>query len=116
MANPIKMKFNVLFKKEGNLWTGHCLELDIVTESTILKDVRRDMGRLIVAQVEYAFSNDNLKNLYHPAPAKVWGEFERCKEAHERRIKVHKKTTRKNPLLIPPPHVFANERTCQPAL
>ena len=27
---------------------------------------------LIQVQVEYAFENDNLDNLYHPAPKEVW--------------------------------------------
>ena len=31
-----------------------------------LKDVKKEMGELIIAQVDYAFSNDNLENLFRP--------------------------------------------------
>ncbi|MBI3793677.1 MAG: hypothetical protein HY280_02985 [Nitrospinae bacterium] len=87
MAN--NLTFNVFFKKTDNVWTGHCLELDIVVESKNLSEVKKDMSQLIMAQVDYAFSNDNLDNLYHPAPPEVWAEFWKCKEIHERKVKIH---------------------------
>jgi len=75
MANPPKgsgMTFNVLVSKEERVYVAHCLELDIVTTGTRIKDVKKEMGELIIAQVDYAFSNDNLENLFRPAPANVW--------------------------------------------
>jgi len=80
--------FNILAKKEDNLWIAHCLELDIVATSKTLKVLKKEIVDLIITQINYAFSNNNLKNLYHPAPAEVWKEFYACKESVERKIKL----------------------------
>ena len=69
------MIFSVLVKKEGDMWVAHCLELDIVTTARSLDAVKADMNDLIAAQVDYAFCNDNLENLYRPAPPEVWKKF-----------------------------------------
>ena len=44
---------------------------------------------LILVQVDYAFSNNNLENLYHPAPSEVWKEFYECQDQIEDKIKVN---------------------------
>ena len=78
----------VLFKKEGPEWVGHCLEFDIVATGTSLKKLQTEMKDLIIAQVEYAFTNDNLDYLFHPAPTEAWREFYRCKQFDEARFKL----------------------------
>jgi hypothetical protein len=40
-----------------------------------LEQTQKDIVALICAQIDYAFSNDNLDNLYHPAPKQVWEAF-----------------------------------------
>ena len=74
------MIFNVLIKKDDNLYIAHCLELDIVTTSKVSNQVMEDIADLIKTQVEYAFSNNNLDYLYRSAPQEVWEEFYRCRE------------------------------------
>ena len=71
---------NILMKKEGPLWIAHCLELDIVATGETEEMARKDMVALICAQIDYAFSHDNLDNLFHPAPQEVWEEFFTCWE------------------------------------
>lgn len=83
---PASFTVNVLFKKEGGEWVGHCLELDIVSTDTNLKRLKTDMKNLIIAQVEFAFSNDNLDYLFHPAPPDVWAEFYKCKKMDEEKF------------------------------
>ena len=88
MENKIKkssMSFNVLIKKEPDYYIAHCLELDIVATASSIKSVQGDIIDLIKAQVGCAFSNDNLDNLYHPAPPEVWKEFFACKKAWEKK-------------------------------
>ena len=77
MGGIIDRRFtvNVLIKKEGDLWIGHCLELDITATSSAIDDLKSDIKDLIVAQIDYAFSNDNLDYLFHPAPSDIWKEF-----------------------------------------
>ena len=80
--------FNVLIKKQDELFLAHCLELDILTAADDLTQVKDDIIDLMIAQIEYAFNNDNLEYLYKPAPIEVWQEFYGCDEAEiiERKI------------------------------
>jgi hypothetical protein len=89
MANT-SMVFNVLVKKDLSYgYIAHCLELDIVATSKTIGQTIKDMLDLIETQVNYAFSNDNLDYLYHPAPADVWEEFYACNEqTEEKKIKM----------------------------
>jgi hypothetical protein len=69
------MTFNIIAKKESGMWVAHCLELDIVATAGTMTDVKKEMDDLIVAQIDYAFTNNNLDNLYKPAPPEAWKEF-----------------------------------------
>lgn len=82
------MTFNIITKKENNIWIAHCLELDIVATSDSLADLRKDMDDLISAQIEYAFRNNNLDCLYRPAPPEIWREFYSCKKSQETKIEI----------------------------
>jgi len=87
-AEDQSMTFNIFIKKESNILIAHCLELDIVATADSLKNVKRDMASLIIAQIDYAFSNDNLEHLFHPAPQEVWAKFfssrgKTTKESHK---------------------------------
>jgi hypothetical protein len=109
----MSMVFNILAKKTADIWIAHCLELDIVATSASLESLKEEIKDLILTQVDYAFSNDNLENLYHPAPAEVWKEFYKCQNATEDRIKVKsafqvkKKATNRS---FVPPWIIA--KTC----
>ena len=78
MKSSTSMIFNVLIKKEGNLFLAHCLELDLVAAAKTFSRVKKEMRDIIETQVDYAFSNDNLDHLYKPAPSEVWREFYAC--------------------------------------
>ena len=93
--------------KEETIFVAHCLELDIVATNKNYKTVTKDIIDLMKTQIDYAFSNDNLENLYHPAPAEVWKEFYACKESIEKKIKM-KSEFRDNSFV--PPWIIAN--TC----
>lgn len=80
------MVFNCLIKKENKTFIAHCLELDIVAVGASPEKAKNDLKDLILSQVDYAFSNDNLNNLYHPAPLAVWKEFYTCETQSEDRI------------------------------
>jgi hypothetical protein len=88
MNQETAMTFNVLIKEEEGMFIAHCLELDLVTTSTSLDQVQTDILDVIGAQVDYAFTNNNLEYLYHPAPQEVWKEFFECQEKWEKRYKI----------------------------
>ena len=101
------MTFNILVKKEDDLWIAHCLELDIVATSPVLKTVKKEIVDLITTQIDYAFNNNNLDNLYHPAPKEVWAQFYKCKDSVEKKVKM--KPGFKGDSFVPP-WIIAN--TC----
>ena len=71
----------VLIKKtEEYGYVAHCLELDLVATEDTHEAVEAGIFDVIVARVRYAFANDNLEYLYHPAPAEVWKEFYECRD------------------------------------
>ena len=77
------MIFNIFVKKENELFVAHCMELDIVATGQSIEEASQDLIDLIIAQLRYAFGNNNLDHLYRPAPAEVWREFYMCKELLE---------------------------------
>lgn len=82
------MTFNVLIKVEDGNFVAYCMELDIVAEASTLDMVKDEMGGLIAAAVDYAFSNDNMDHLYRPAPPEIWEEFYRCVESELEQIPI----------------------------
>jgi len=103
MDAPSKaMTFSVLFKKEEGLVVAHCLELDIVATGETFKEAEKDILDLIRAQVHYAFANDNLDYLYHPAPASVWKEFFDCRTAYTRTTSMEPDSGPETDRFIPP--------------
>jgi hypothetical protein len=83
MPDETALFFNVLIKKTDGEYLAHCLELDLVTTAPTLEQVKEDVADVIASQVDYAFNNDNLDYLYHPAPPEVWAEFFACRGSSE---------------------------------
>ncbi|MHB9029192.1 MAG: type II toxin-antitoxin system HicB family antitoxin [Candidatus Latescibacterota bacterium] len=86
MSEP-SFTISILIRQENNFYVAHCLELDIVATSDTVEGVKNDILSLIQAQIEYAFENENLNNLFHPAPAEVWREYYACGNEIEHRIR-----------------------------
>lgn len=105
------MTFNILIKKEGPLYIAHCLELDIVATADNSDQAEKDILDLIDAQVDYAFTHNNLDYLYHPAPQEVWKEFFECKEQIEKRNKIKSQFKDDFPGSFVPPWMIA--RICK---
>ncbi len=103
-SNEISFTANVLTKEEDGMFVAHCLELDIVAVAPTQEEVQREIVSLVCAQIDYAFSNDNLDNLFHPAPSEMWQEFYRCKEQIERKYAIRKGFQKKTGIekIVPP--------------
>lgn len=112
LPKGLAMTFNVLIRTEDKICIAHCLELDIVTTADTEDQAQKDIISLISAQVDYAFSNDNLENLYHPAPPEIWDEFFSCKEQTKERHKTESLFKKDQPSRnIIPPWIITN--TCK---
>ena len=104
--------FSFLIKEDKGTYIAHCLELDILTTGTTLEQAEQDIMDLVIAQVDYAFSNDNLDHLYHPAPQEVWREFFACRESRQTKHKVTRKFQESSkPKSFVPPWIIA--QTCK---
>jgi len=109
MKTDTSMIFNVLIKEDEDLYVAHCLELDIVSTSKDLEEAKNNIIDLIKTQVDYAFSNNNLDYLYHPAPSEVWQEFYACKEQIERKVNIKSAFGKASQRFVPP---WIIARTC----
>jgi len=110
------MTFHILIKfdSEEKVWLAHCLELDIVTTAPEFEEAKKDILSLMEAQIGYAFTHDNVDNLYHSAPRSVWKEFYKCMEGPEERIPIQKYVTENEGVSeFVPPDVIA--KTSVPA-
>ena len=109
--DEFSLTVNILIKKEHGILVGHCLELDIVTTADNLLQLKKDMADLIIAQIDYAFTNNNLNHLFHSAPSEIWEEFYKCNKHAEDRIKLTSKLQKNKRLkTFVPPWIIA--KTC----
>ncbi|MBC8440821.1 MAG: hypothetical protein H8D87_14220 [Deltaproteobacteria bacterium] len=104
----ISFTVNVLTKKEDGMFVAHCLELDIVAVGNTIEEVQKDIVSTVCAQIDYAFSNDNLDNLFHPAPPEAWQEFYKCKEQIERKYPIRSSFTKARDIVKVPPWLTTN--------
>jgi hypothetical protein len=109
-GHQASMVFNILIKKEGDLLVAHCLELDVVTTGNSYVTLTKEMSDLLIAQIKYAFENNNLENLYHPAPPDVWKQFYECKPVKADTVEVKFLIKNKLTETFVPPWIIAN--TC----
>jgi len=71
MPNPI-IHMDVVCYKEDDLFVAHCLQLDLVTTATTVHQACINMEDVIKAHITYALNNNNLKNIFKPAPPEIW--------------------------------------------
>jgi hypothetical protein len=102
------VSFSILINEDDDLFVAHCLELDIVATGSTLIEAKTSIIDLIRAQLDYAFRNDNLDNLYRPAPREVWQEFYSCLHQEQERVRVSEEDTLDR---FVPPWIIAN--TCR---
>jgi len=104
--------FSILIKQTKEYgFVAHCLELDLVATADTLEAVKADILDLIIAQIQYAFANDNVEYLYHSAPPEVWREFYECREQETERYQVPNCEDNENIEKFIPPWIIAN--TCR---
>jgi hypothetical protein len=110
-SNDIAFSVNILIKKDADLYIAHCLELDVVATGKNVSEAEEEIISLVWTQIDYAFSNNNLDHLYHPAPPEVWEEFFSCNEQTESKYKFESGFQPTKERSIVPPWLIA--KTCQ---
>lgn len=100
-------RLDVLIKKEGDYYSAHCLQFDLVVTDDTVEAVQRAMIDCIIAHVRFAIDNDNMKCLYSPAPQEVWNEYARLATGGEHICEIVvkpisiPKMERQSPFLLP---------------
>ncbi len=92
-STELKFHLDVLVeKKADNEWEAHCLQLDLIAEGTTAQVAFNHVLNAIDVQIRTCIENNNLGNLYFPAPKEVWdrlayarGAIESCK--YDRKIR-----------------------------
>ena len=108
MNHSASMIFNILIKKEDEVFVAHCMELDIVATGQSMEEAVNDLIDLIIAQLEYAFINDNLDHLYRPAPPEVWRQLYMCERSlGEMEIALSLSPKEASPGNFMPPYIVA---------
>ncbi len=88
------IKLNIVIYKAGEEWVAHCLQMDIVASGKSAKAVEEDIVDLIKAQLRFAIDNDNVVNMFKPAPIEIWSMLKHAKRCDLRNIRLlapHKK-------------------------
>lgn len=71
-------RLSALVERQGDdLYLAHCLELDLVAEGSSPEEACQELFDVIDVQIRTCIENDNLENLFVPAPKDVWERFGR---------------------------------------
>jgi len=65
----------VVFYKEDGDWIAHCLECDLIGHGATREAALECLTEAIVLQLEFSIEQDNIDNLFRPAPAEFFAKF-----------------------------------------
>ena len=75
------LEVNVLVELQPDgKFLAHCLELDLVAEGDTARAACKELLDVVDVQVRTCLENDNLENLFFPAPPEVWQKLGRAKD------------------------------------
>ena len=84
-GGALSLSFNVLVERqEDGSFVAHCAELDLVAEAGSEQEACAELLNVIDVQIRTCLENDNLENLYFPAPREVWQKLGRAQQRCER--------------------------------
>ncbi|OFX16291.1 MAG: hypothetical protein A2Z18_05560 [Armatimonadetes bacterium RBG_16_58_9] len=78
-GKTLSLRFNVLVEsQEDGSYSAHCVELDLVAEGRSSQEACAELLNVIDVQIRTCLQNDNLENLFFPAPKEVWEKLGRA--------------------------------------
>lgn len=78
-GETISLQMNVLVEGQTDgTYLAHCLELDLVAEGGTPQAACDELLNVVDVQVRTCVENDNLENLFFPAPQEVWRKLGRA--------------------------------------
>lgn len=87
----MSLRLNVLVEQQADgAYLAHCLELDLVAQAGSSREACEELLNVIDVQIRTCLQNDNLENLFFPAPKEVWEKLgraqTRCKQETLHRV------------------------------
>lgn len=74
--DTLTLHFNVIVEGQSDgKHVAHCLELDLVAEGSTAEEACTEILNVIDVHVRTCMQNDNLENLFFPAPKEVWDKL-----------------------------------------
>lgn len=83
-ARPTELNFHLdvlVERKAAAEWEAHCLQLDLIAEGATAQIAFNHLLNVIDVQIRTCIDNDNLDNLFFPAPKEVWDRLASAKSA-----------------------------------
>jgi hypothetical protein len=78
------LSFRVVVYRDGDVWTAHSLELDLVGSGETSEEALSELSEMIDCQVTFAMQAGDASLIYHEAPPEI---FELWEEAECRKKK-----------------------------
>lgn len=77
----LSLHLNVLIERQSNgVFLAHCLELDLLAEGKTSEQAFEDLLNVVDVQIRTCVDNDNLDNLFFPAPKEAWNKLVRVQQ------------------------------------
>lgn len=105
-GNPRIIHLDILCYKEEDYFVAHCLQMDLVTTAETIDEAFLDMKELIMTQIEFAAENNNMENIFKPAPREIWRRLANAEPVNDDQIE-----TLKFPVLRPE-QIYQVQRLC----
>ena len=85
----LSLRLYVLVEQQPDgAYLAHCLELDLVAEGGSSREACEELLNVVDVQIRTCLRNDNLENLFFPAPKEVWEKLGRAQaRCHQQRLR-----------------------------
>jgi len=101
--------FTVFVENMDGCNVAHCLEMGLVAVNEDRDELFTVMSKLIIRQLQFALENNNPADIYHSAPADVWGRFRALMSQHNQSRPSESVSKTVNILGWPPVPVLCNQ-------
>lgn len=105
-GNPRIIHLDILCYKEEDYFVAHCLQMDLVTTANTVDDAFVEMKELIMTQIEFAAENNNMENIFKPAPREIWRRLVKAKPVNDDQIETLKLS------ILPTEQIYQVQRLC----
>jgi hypothetical protein len=71
MQKKLRIPLRVVYYQDDGDWIAHCLEFDLIGDGPTKMEAARQLEKAIATQFDCFLENDDIHNLFSPAPAEI---------------------------------------------